>query len=197
MGTDWWLKYAEYHCLLFIDFKLKGVMAHGLRACTYSHVLECVMIYSKSRKWVLVCSMPGGVCLHISLTSHSLLICLNTHNHLEVHSKIEHLEHTVAPYRRFSYVMGLFHLAQRDRPSGKTSNSYRPTLLLPTGLYFNLLQITKSSKSRERHKLLESYSCCKLTHRFVKATQQSWEIILQLLRASVLCLFNPLQTFKN
>lgn len=144
ISTDWWLKYAEYHSLLFIDFKLKGVMGHGLRACTYSHMLDRLMIYSKSRKWVLYRCLLGSayrsVWLHIAYLSVWTHIIRNT-------LKNRPSGHTVAPYRCLCYVMGLFHLAQRERPSGTTSNSYRPTLLLPSGLYFNLLQMSKSTKS--------------------------------------------------
>lgn len=82
ISTDWWLKYAEYHSLLFIDFKLKGVMGHGLKACTYSHMLERLMIYSKSRKWVLYRCLLGSayrpVWLHIAYLSVWTHIIRNT-----------------------------------------------------------------------------------------------------------------------
>lgn len=71
MTAYWRLKYAEFYCLLFIDFKLQRVMLHRLGACALTQGLEWLMTYSKSSS---VRSLGEGVGLRISRSSLGPLI---------------------------------------------------------------------------------------------------------------------------
>lgn len=58
--AEWWLSYVGFHCLLFIDFKLKWLMAHCL------HMLMCMLeydwatFYRKSKKLAFKVFLEGS-----------------------------------------------------------------------------------------------------------------------------------------
>lgn len=84
LAAYWRLKYAEFYCLLFIDFKLERVMLHRLGACTHSHRHtqgpECLMIYSKSCAALPLWGDGGGV-IYVSTGFHLTHLSLNFNKH--------------------------------------------------------------------------------------------------------------------
>lgn len=127
LSTEWWLRYAEYHCLLFIDFKLKWVMDTACKcACAHTCVLEQKMIYSKSRS--CMCAWRGLLKSNISAMLTSQRRRRQTDLAVWTHTQWikTHFQFKNRPYRntqklliRLQLCNRFFHLVQRK---GKPQN---------------------------------------------------------------------------